>query len=57
MEKDESTKTAKFVIPAKSDADGCEPGSRKSLLILDFHWIPDLVRFGGLVRNDGSGDL
>ena len=32
------------VIPAKSRRAGREPGSRKNLIILNFHWIPDLVR-------------
>jgi len=29
-------------------------GSRKNLITLNFHWIPDLVRLGRLVRNDRS---
>ncbi len=32
-----------FVIPAKSAYGGREPGSRKNLIILTFHWIPDLA--------------
>jgi hypothetical protein len=48
---------SQFVIPAKSGGGGREPGSRKNLIILKFHWIPDLARFGGLVRNDGFGEL
>ena len=36
---------------------GREPGSRKSPIILNFHWIPDLVRLRGLVRNDEFGEL
>ncbi|PNV82902.1 MAG: hypothetical protein C0610_17615 [Desulfobacteraceae bacterium] len=47
---------SKFVIPAKSRKAGREPGSRKNLTILNLHWIPDLARLGGLVRNDGFGD-
>jgi hypothetical protein len=35
---------SQFVIPAKSAAGGLEPGSRNNLIILNFHWIPDLVR-------------
>ncbi len=34
-----------FVIPAKSAGGGHEPGSRKNLIILNLHWIPDLARF------------
>jgi len=49
--------TVQFVIPAKSRKAGREPGSRKNLIIFNFHWIPDLVRLGGLVRNDGFGEL
>ncbi len=48
---------SQFVIPAKSRKAGREPGSRKSMIILNFHWIPDLVRLGGLVRNDEFGEL
>jgi hypothetical protein len=33
-----------FVIPAKSACGGREPKSRKDLIILEFHWIPDLAR-------------
>jgi hypothetical protein len=33
-----------FVIPAKSRKVGREPGSRKSLIILNINWIPDLAR-------------
>ena len=43
--------------PGKSRKAGREPGSRKNLIILHFRWIPDLVRLGGLVRNDGVGWL
>ncbi len=43
------------VIPAKSGGGGREPGSRKNLIILNFHGIADLARLGGLVRNDGFG--
>ncbi|MBT8406682.1 MAG: hypothetical protein KJP05_04440 [Deltaproteobacteria bacterium] len=46
-----------FVIPAKSREAGREPGSRKGLIILNFHWIPDLARLDGLVRNDEFGEL
>jgi hypothetical protein len=38
---------SKFVIPAKSRKAGREPGSRKNLIILPIHWIPDLARLGG----------
>ena len=48
---------SQFVIPAKSVGGGREPGSRENLIILTFHWIPDLARLGGLVRNDGFGEL
>ena len=48
---------SQFVIPAKSRKAGREPGSRKNLIILDFHWIPDLARLGGLVRNDGLEEI
>ena len=34
---------SQLVIPAKSRKAGREPGSRNSLIILNFHWIPDLV--------------
>ena len=46
-----------FVIPAKSAFGGREPGSKKSLIILNINWIPDLAPLGGLVRNDGFGEL
>jgi len=36
-----------FVIPAKFVPDGREPGSRKKLIILKFHWIPDLAPRSG----------
>jgi hypothetical protein len=45
---------SQFVIPAKAVDDGREPGSRKSVIVLDLDWIPDLARLSGLVRNDGS---
>ncbi len=45
------------VIPAKSRKAGREPGSRNNLIILNFRWIPDLARLGGLVRNDGFAEL
>jgi hypothetical protein len=48
---------SQFVIPAKSGGGGREPGSRKNLIILNFYWIPDLARLGGLVRNDWFGEL
>jgi hypothetical protein len=49
---------SQFVIPAKSRKGGREPGSIKNLIILPFHWIPDLARLKvGLVRNDGFGEL
>jgi len=48
---------SQFVIPAKSVSGGHEPGSRKNLIVLNFHWIPDLARSGGLVRNDEFGEL
>ena len=48
---------SQFVIPAKSLKAGREPGSRKNLIILISNWIPDLARLGGLVRNDGFGEL
>jgi hypothetical protein len=48
---------SQLVIPAKSGGGGREPGSRKNLIILNFYWIPDLARLGGLVRNDGFGEL
>jgi hypothetical protein len=35
---------AGFVIPTKSRKAGREPGSRQNLIILKFHWIPDLAR-------------
>ncbi len=37
--------------PGQVRRGGREPGSRKNLIILNFHWIPDLV------RNDGFGEL
>jgi len=46
-----------FVIPAKFRKAGREPGSRMKLIVLDSLWIPDLARLGGLVRNDGFGDM
>ena len=46
-----------LVIPAKSTWGGREPGSRKDPIILNSHWIPDLVRYSELVRNDGFGEL
>ena len=36
-----------LVIPAKSAWGGREPGSRKSLIILNIHWIPDLAPRSG----------
>jgi hypothetical protein len=33
---------SQFVIPAKFVHGGREPGSRKNLNILNFHWIPDI---------------
>ncbi len=48
---------SQLVIPAKSGGGGREPGSRKNLIILNIYWIPDLARLGGLVRNDGFGEL
>ena len=48
---------SQLVIPAKSRKAGREPGSRKSMNIPNFHWIPDLAALGGLVRNDGFGEL
>jgi len=38
---------SQFVIPAKSRKAGREPGSRKNLIILNFHWIPDLAPQSG----------
>ena len=38
---------SQFVIPAKSGGGGREPGSRNNLIILYFHWIPDLAPQGG----------
>ena len=35
---------SQLVIPAKSRKAGREPGSRKSMIIPNFHWIPDLAR-------------
>ena len=35
---------SQFVIPAKSRKAGREPGSRKSMNIPNFDWIPDLAR-------------
>jgi hypothetical protein len=32
-------------------------GIQKGPDYINFHWIPDLVRLGGLVRNDALGDL
>ena len=43
---------AQFVIPAKSRKAGREPRSRKNWTIYKSHWIPDLARPSGLVRND-----
>ena len=43
--------------PGQVRRGGREPGSRKNLIILDFHWIPDLARLGGLVRNDGLEEI
>jgi len=37
---------SQVVIPAKS-AYGREPGSRRNLVILAFHWIPDLAPRSG----------
>jgi hypothetical protein len=38
---------AQVVIPAKSAHGGREPGSRKNVIILIFHWIPDLAPRSG----------
>jgi len=46
-----------FVIPAKSRKAGREPGTRHQMTSLESRWIPDLARLGGLVRNDGFGDM
>jgi hypothetical protein len=38
---------SQFVIPAKSACGGREPGTRKNLIILNLHWIPDLAPRSG----------
>ncbi|MGB6377960.1 MAG: hypothetical protein WBG24_14690, partial [Syntrophobacteria bacterium] len=40
----QSTTVFQFVIPAKSGGGGREPGSRNSLIILNFRWILDPAR-------------
>jgi hypothetical protein len=32
-------------------------GNQRPNSVIDLHWIPDLARLGGLVRNDGFGEL
>ena len=41
--------------PGQVPKAGREPGSRKNVITLNLHWIPDLARLGGLVRNDELG--
>jgi len=38
---------SQFVISAKSDCGGHEPGSRNKLIILNIYWIPDLAPQSG----------
>ena len=43
--------------PGQVPQRGTRAGIQKEFDILKFHWIPDLVRLGGLVRKDGFGEL
>ena len=43
--------------PGQVPPGGTRAGIQKNLIILYFRWIPDLIRLGGLVRNDGIGWL
>jgi hypothetical protein len=47
---------SQFVIPAKSRKAGREPGSRKSMIIPNFHWIPDLARIAWIFHELLSRD-
>ena len=48
---------SQIVIPAKSRKAGREPGSRKNHTIIDLAGFQISPAVGGLVRNDGFGEL